>query len=125
MFGEFSVMDSVVVRRVLTGTICSVPPSALPRLAQETKEDAKAHGLLAPIVGHVGDGNFHAGFIFRTEEELEAVKAAVDRLAKRAIRLDGTCKSFQSHIFFSDSRSQADNNDVFRYGRTWCRDGET
>lgn len=43
------------------------------------------------IVGHVGDGNFHALILFKTDEGLEAAHAAVKRISKRAIALDGTC----------------------------------
>ncbi|EEB87792.1 hypothetical protein MPER_14715, partial [Moniliophthora perniciosa FA553] len=44
------------------------------------------------IVGHVGDGNFHALILFKDkdEEEFRAVQAAVHRLVHRAIALDGT-----------------------------------
>jgi D-lactate dehydrogenase (cytochrome) len=43
------------------------------------------------MVGHVGDGNFHALLLFKTDEELEVVKEAVHRMVVRAIALDGTC----------------------------------
>ena len=36
-------------------------------------------------------GNFHALLLFRDEEELEKARAAVGRMVKRAIALDGTC----------------------------------
>ncbi|CDO70812.1 hypothetical protein BN946_scf184801.g3 [Trametes cinnabarina] len=68
-----------------------VPISRLPDLVYGTKKDLEEHGLVSTIVGHVGDGNFHALLLFRNEEELEAAHAAVDRMVKRAIALDGTC----------------------------------
>jgi D-lactate dehydrogenase (cytochrome) len=40
-----------------------VPISRLPDIIEETKEDIKKSGLLSGIVGHVGDGNFHGGFL--------------------------------------------------------------
>ncbi|KAF9049072.1 FAD-linked oxidase-like protein [Panaeolus papilionaceus] len=68
-----------------------VPISKLPQLLYETKEDIKESGLVSTIVGHVGDGNFHAMILFRTEEEKEIAKGLVKRMVKRAIALDGTC----------------------------------
>ena len=72
----------------------SVPVSKLPELVYETKKDAANSGLVAPIVGHVGDGNFHALILFKTDEEKVKAKELVHRMVKRAIALDGTCKSF-------------------------------
>ncbi|KAI0043785.1 hypothetical protein FA95DRAFT_340661 [Auriscalpium vulgare] len=71
--------------------ICSVPVSKLPQLVYETKQDMAECGLKSTIVGHVGDGNFHAFMLFRNDEEFEVVKGAVHRLVHRALALDGTC----------------------------------
>ncbi|KAJ7731322.1 FAD-linked oxidase-like protein [Mycena maculata] len=68
-----------------------VPVSKLPELVLETKKDLERSGLPYTIVGHVGDGNFHALLLFTTDEELEVVKDAVHRMVVRAIALDGTC----------------------------------
>ncbi|KAH9851657.1 FAD-linked oxidase-like protein [Lenzites betulinus] len=68
-----------------------VPVSRLPDLVYGTKKDLEEHSLLSTIVGHVGDGNFHALILFRDDAELEKAHAAVDRMVKRAIALDGTC----------------------------------
>ncbi|KAJ2913929.1 hypothetical protein MD484_g6483, partial [Candolleomyces efflorescens] len=68
-----------------------VPVSNLPQLVAETKEDLSGIGLKSTIVGHVGDGNFHALILFKTEEEKERAHEAVRRMVKRAIALDGTC----------------------------------
>ncbi|KAH7909134.1 D-lactate dehydrogenase cytochrome oxidoreductase [Hygrophoropsis aurantiaca] len=76
--------------RCWTTDVC-VPVSRLPQLVYETKEDLAKVGLRSTIVGHVGDGNFHALILFRDEKELQAVSAAVHRLIHRAISLDGTC----------------------------------
>lgn len=65
--------------------------SKLPELVHETKKDLAEIGLLSTIVGHVGDGNFHALILFKTEEEQERAHQAVSRMVKRAIALDGTC----------------------------------
>ncbi|KAI0701556.1 FAD-linked oxidase-like protein [Cerioporus squamosus] len=68
-----------------------VPPSRLPELVYGTKEDLEAHGIVYTIVGHVGDGNFHALLLFSNDEELEKAQAAVARMVHRAIALGGTC----------------------------------
>ncbi|KAG7447507.1 uncharacterized protein BT62DRAFT_891556 [Guyanagaster necrorhizus] len=68
-----------------------VPVSKLPDLVYQTKEDLKNLGLVTTIVGHVGDGNFHALILFNNEEEQAKTKQAVSRMVKRAIALDGTC----------------------------------
>ncbi|KAF8965864.1 FAD-linked oxidase-like protein [Flammula alnicola] len=67
-----------------------VPVSNLPQLVYETKRDIAEAGMVSTIVGHVGDGNFHAHILFTTEEKAKA-KELVHRMVKRAIALDGTC----------------------------------
>jgi len=49
--------------------------------------------LLAPIVGHVGDGNFHVGLMvdMGDEEEVTRVRGFLERLTERALAMDGTC----------------------------------
>lgn len=68
-----------------------VPVSKLPQLVYETKQDIERSGLVSTIVGHVGDGNFHALLLFKTDDELEIARGLVHRMVERAIRLDGTC----------------------------------
>lgn len=68
-----------------------VPVSKLPELVEETKKDLAGIGLKTTIVGHVGDGNFHALLLFKSVEERERAHQAVKRMVKRAIALDGTC----------------------------------
>ena len=74
----------------------SVPVSKLPQLIAETKADLASTGLISPIIGHVGDGNFHSLILFRTTEEEEVARQAVKRMVKRAIALDGTCESAET-----------------------------
>jgi D-lactate dehydrogenase (cytochrome) len=74
--------------------IFSVPVSRLPELVHETKKDLLESNLRSTIVGHVGDGNFHALILFDGEQELAAVSDAVHRLVHRAIKLDGTCQLY-------------------------------
>ncbi|KAA1477037.1 hypothetical protein DENSPDRAFT_844188 [Dentipellis sp. KUC8613] len=76
--------------RCWTTDVC-VPVSKLPQLVQETKKDLAEAGIKSTIVGHVGDGNFHALLLFKDAEEQKRVEAAVHRLVHRAIALDGTC----------------------------------
>ena len=69
-----------------------VPISALARCISETRADVARSGLLAPIVGHVGDGNFHLVFVIdpNDPEELARARAVNDRMVLRAIALGGT-----------------------------------
>ena len=69
-----------------------VPISTLARCISETRADVARSGLLAPIVGHVGDGNFHLVFVIdpNDPEELARARAVNDRMVLRAIALGGT-----------------------------------
>ncbi len=69
-----------------------VPISRLAECIAETKEDIRASGLVAPIVGHVGDGNFHVLPLFDPADaaEIERVKGFVGRLVERALAMEGT-----------------------------------
>lgn len=70
-----------------------VPISRLAECVVETQADIRSSGLIAPIVGHVGDGNFHTSPMVdpNSPQEVEAVKGFLERLAKRALAMDGTC----------------------------------
>ena len=72
-------------------TDCCVPISALPTIITQTKQDIINHGLTGPIVGHVGDGNFHSMLLFDPEdpEEFKTCKKVADRMARLAIELGG------------------------------------
>ncbi|TNN43976.1 putative D-lactate dehydrogenase, mitochondrial [Liparis tanakae] len=61
-----------------------VPLSRLPQILVETKEDLVANGLTGPIVGHVGDGNFHCLMVVDPgdPEEMHRVHLFVERLAR-------------------------------------------
>jgi D-lactate dehydrogenase (cytochrome) len=77
---------------IVTTDVC-VPISALGACVGETHADIEEIGLLAPIVGHVGDGNFHVMPLFDAGDEAErrAVQGFLDRLVERALRMGGTC----------------------------------
>jgi len=47
--------------------------------------------VLAPIVGHVGDGNFHVTYLARDERERKVTLALHHALVERAIEAGGTC----------------------------------
>ena len=70
-----------------------VPISVLAQCVTETRAEIDAAGLVAPIVGHVGDGNFHVCFLVDPDDpdELVTVRGLAERLAERAIALGGTC----------------------------------
>jgi D-lactate dehydrogenase (cytochrome) len=74
-------------------TDACVPVSRLAECIAQTKADLDESGLLAPIVGHVGDGNFHLAILVDPDDpdELARAKALNDRLVRRAIAMDGTC----------------------------------
>ena len=75
------------------GTDACVPIAALPACLLETKADIVASGLTAPIVGHVGDGNFHLCTLFvpKDAEETARAEGLAFRTARRAIAMGGTC----------------------------------
>ena len=70
-----------------------VPISRLAECVADTQADLAAHGLYGPIVGHVGDGNFHVVlFCDRSDpDEVARVKGVYGRLIDRAIAMGGTC----------------------------------
>ena len=70
-----------------------VPISRLADCILETKKDLAESFLIAPLVGHVGDGNFHLSFVIKKEnpEELEEAERLNGRLIERALSMDGTC----------------------------------
>jgi len=70
-----------------------VPLSRLAECVTETQRDIAARGLVAPILGHVGDGNFHLTLLvdMADEAEVKAAKVLCERLVERALAMDGTC----------------------------------
>jgi len=70
-----------------------VPISRLADCILETKADVERSGLLAPIVGHVGDGNFHLTFVIDPDdaEEMARATALNERMVMRALAMGGTC----------------------------------
>jgi D-lactate dehydrogenase (cytochrome) len=77
--------------RALITDVC-VPVSRLTECLTETRQDADANGFIAPIVGHVGDGNFHMLILVdpADADEMARAKALHARMIERAIAMDGT-----------------------------------
>jgi len=77
---------------VLSTDVC-VPVSRLSEALQHAQDNIAHLNLTAPIVGHVGDGNFHVLPVFdmRDEHQTHAVTELIDRLVASAHRLGGTC----------------------------------
>jgi D-lactate dehydrogenase (cytochrome) len=76
----------------ITTDVC-VPVSRLADCIIETRADLDEHDLVAPLVGHLGDGNFHFVILHDPEnvDERELAKAATGRLVERALAMGGTC----------------------------------
>jgi len=70
-----------------------VPLSRLAECVTETQRDIAESRLIAPIVGHVGDGNFHLTLLIDRDspDEVKVAKAFNERLVERALAMDGTC----------------------------------
>jgi D-lactate dehydrogenase (cytochrome) len=75
-----------------TTDVC-VPISELAQCVLDTRSDVQASNLVAPLMGHVGDGNFHLIFVIDPDNaaEVAAAKAVNARLLKRALAVGGTC----------------------------------
>ncbi len=74
-------------------TDVSVPISRLAECVLETQKDIKDSRLIAPLFGHVGDGNFHTvvSVMMDDADEVARAEAFVSRLAERALAMEGTC----------------------------------
>ncbi len=78
--------------RAISTDVC-VPISRLAECVRETMDDVKDYIAPVPVLGHVGDGNFHLVFMVdpARPEELEIAKRFNQRLVDRALRMEGTC----------------------------------
>jgi len=77
--------------RALVTDIC-VPISRLAEAVESCRADLARHRIHGPILGHVGDGNFHAILLFDPEDEEEKARVleASNRLVELALSLGGT-----------------------------------
>lgn len=78
--------------RAVTTDVC-VPISRLAECVEETEKDLQGSYLPSPIVGHVGDGNFHVAMLLdpAKPEELEEAERINRLIVGRALRMGGTC----------------------------------
>ena len=88
----FSAKNLLPGGSVIATDVC-VPISRFADCVAETEADIEAHGLIGPIVGHAGDGNFHVSLVIDAVDPAEVEKAEdfVARLNARALAMDGTC----------------------------------
>jgi len=78
--------------RALSTDVC-VPISQLAECVTQSQRDLDDSRLIAPIVGHVGDGNFHMLLLIdhNDADEVDRAHGFLERLAERALAMDGTC----------------------------------
>ena len=78
--------------QALATDVC-VPVSRLAECVTAAQHEVAELGLVAPILGHVGDGNFHLSLLVDMSDaaEVKAAKTLCERLVERALAMDGTC----------------------------------
>jgi D-lactate dehydrogenase (cytochrome) len=88
----WAIRNAIGNKQALSTDAC-VPISRLAECVAETERDIRDSGLYGPILGHVGDGNFHAAICFDPDDvdELARAEGVVERLAMRAVAMEGTC----------------------------------
>jgi D-lactate dehydrogenase (cytochrome) len=79
-------------RRGIATDVC-VPISKLEECILATRADIDESGMIAPILGHVGDGNFHVQFMIDPDDQtqIDMAEEINERMVNRAIALGGTC----------------------------------
>ncbi|EEX13661.1 D-lactate dehydrogenase (cytochrome) 1 [Citreicella sp. SE45] len=90
--GYYAILASRKGARALVTDMC-VPISQLAQAVEETQADIARGSIPGPILGHVGDGNFHAILLVDPDQpaEMEEAKRLSHRMAERALALGGTC----------------------------------
>ncbi len=88
----FAVLQIRPGSRAVSTDVC-VPISRLAECVRESMEDVKSYVVPVPLLGHIGDGNFHLVFLIdpANPDELALAKKLNKRLVERAIRMEGTC----------------------------------
>ena len=88
----FAAIQSKPGCRAISTDTC-VPISKLADCLLESVAEVDASGIPYFLVGHVGDGNFHFGYLIdpNNPQERETADALNDQLVARALRLEGTC----------------------------------
>ncbi|CAN8066790.1 unnamed protein product, partial [Agarophyton chilense] len=89
----FWAAQTYIDNKEIMATDVAVPISKLADCIMATKKELDESFLFAPIVGHVGDGNFHTVIAFDPSNEKENHEAhrLNNLMVNRAIRMDGTC----------------------------------
>ena len=89
--GYYAILASRKGATAMTTDIC-VPISRLAEAVTQTQADIADSPLDGPILGHVGDGNFHAVLMMNPDDpvELAEAKRLADRMAERALDMGGT-----------------------------------
>jgi D-lactate dehydrogenase (cytochrome) len=87
----YAIMSEHPGKSAVATDIC-VPISRLAEAVMETQADIAETGLYSPLLGHVGDGNFHATLVVDPEKpaELKTAKELAHRMTERALRMQGT-----------------------------------
>jgi len=77
--------------KVYSTDIC-VPISKLVECVSWAEKHVKQNGLIAPMVGHVGDGNFHSIILYdpKDKEKQKLIREYSDKLIQKALELEGT-----------------------------------
>ncbi len=87
----YSVKSQKNNSRVYTTDVC-VPISNLVECIKFAEDEIKKYGLKSPMVGHVGDGNFHTTIMYdpSNKKDYDIIRNFSDKLIKKALQLDGT-----------------------------------
>ncbi len=88
----FACLQLVPGCRIISTDVC-VPISRLAECLAETEKDIAASGRMVPVLGHIGDGNFHLCIIVDPDnpKDIEVAEQMNHRLVERAIAMEGTC----------------------------------
>ncbi|MCI5076077.1 FAD-linked oxidase C-terminal domain-containing protein [Oricola sp.] len=88
----FAMQAAAPGKRTIANDAC-VPISRLADCVAETERDIAEAGLYGPVLGHVGDGNFHVALFVDSDDadELARAEGVLERLSRRAMAMDGTC----------------------------------
>ena len=96
-------------------TDCCVPISSLAEAIRRARNEIDRSGLVAPILGHVGDGNFHLVILIRPDEptDLERAHALAETLNLMSIELGGTMTGEHGIGFGKKKYMQAEHGDAY------------
>lgn len=113
--GYYAILASKPGARALVTDIC-VPISQLARAVEATQADIAASLISGPILGHVGDGNFHAILLVDPDQpaELDEAKRLSNHLIERALSLGGTCTGEHGVGIGKKPYMQAEHGDGWR-----------